>query len=138
MTETNQRPVLDPDELVRDDVAHLWHHILQHSVLQSQEPMIVVETKECSGETGVASFRAGRVFKVQAGKCQDPDAPDRSLYQVLLYRASGDSGDYEVLWVDSAGADSIAQQLRENREFALLWHRCGNRPDAAEPIEDTD
>lgn len=83
-----------------------------------REPMIVVDTKTCAGEWGLASFRAERVYKVQVGNCQDPDDSRKKLYQVMLKSLTGGT-DYEILWVDEAGVQEIRTQLRENREAAL-------------------
>ncbi len=33
----------NPDELVRQDRQHVWHHLLQHSTLATKEPMIITE-----------------------------------------------------------------------------------------------
>ncbi|MBT8080189.1 MAG: hypothetical protein KJO31_16540 [Gammaproteobacteria bacterium] len=86
-----------------------------------REPLIVVDTRNCAGESGLASFRAERVFKVQAGICQDPDDSRKKLYQVMLKSLTGGT-DYEILWVDEAGMQDIRTQLRENREAALRRH----------------
>jgi hypothetical protein len=82
------------------------------------EPGIVVATKDCQGSTGIASFRAERVYTIQDGHCVDPDAAGRKLQQVLL-RSIGGFGKYDVIWVDEAGARLIFDQLKENREAAL-------------------
>jgi hypothetical protein len=83
-----------------------------------QEPLIVVDTKDCGGELGLASFRAERVFKIQTGKCQDPDDSGKPLYQVMLKSLMGEA-DYEIVWVDAAGMLAIREQLLENRKAAL-------------------
>ena len=96
-----------------------------------QEPLIVVETRDCQGNAGLASFRAERVFKVQAGKCQDPNDSDQPLYQVLLRSLVGAS-DYEIVWVDAEGMQTIRDQLEENRRAALRSHdgyRAADRSD---------
>ena len=82
------------------------------------EPLIVVETKDCEGNAGLASFRAERVFKVQAGNCRDPDDSDQPLYQVMLRSLLG-ANEYEIVWVDAAGMQAIQDQLEENRRAAL-------------------
>lgn len=96
-----------------------------------QEPLIVVETKDCEGNAGLASFRAEAVFKVEAGKCRDPDDTDKPLYQVMLRSLLGAS-DYEIVWVDAAGMKMIQTQLEENRRAALRrrdGYRAPDRPD---------
>lgn len=96
-----------------------------------QEPLIVVGTKDCEGNAGLASFRAERVFKVQAGNCRDPDDSDQPLYQVMLRSLLG-ADDYEIVWVDAAGMQAIRDQLEENRRAALRSHdgyRAPDRPD---------
>ena len=98
-----------------------------------REPMVVVETKDCGGSKGLASFRAERVFKVQAADCRDPDNLDESLYQVLLHSTTGAGGQFEIIWIDAANMQSIRQQLQENREAALRWRDC-TRP-AAPPAD---
>jgi len=83
-----------------------------------REPRIVVETKDCSGASGLATFRAARVYSVQEGDCRDPDAPDQNLHQVLLQSLNGVSR-YDVIWVDETGVQTIRQQLEENRQLLL-------------------
>lgn len=104
----------------------------------TREPMVVVETKDCGGNKGLASFRAERVFKVQAAECRDPDNRDESLYQVLLYSLTGGGGQYEIIWIDASNMQSIRQQLKENREAALRWRDCRRpaAPPPAAPAED--
>jgi hypothetical protein len=95
-----------------------------------QEPLIIVETKDCEGNAGLASFRAERVFKVQAGNCRDPDDSGSPLYQVMLRSLLG-SGDYDIVWVDAAGMKEIKSQLEENRRSALRrrdGYRAPGRP----------
>ena len=82
------------------------------------EPLIVVETKDCEGNAGLASFRAEQVFKVESGNCRDPDESDKPLYQVMLRSLLG-AGDYDIVWVDAAGMKEIRLQLEENRRAAL-------------------
>ena len=93
----------------------------------SREPLIVVDTKNCAGEFGLASFRAERVFKVQTGNCQDPEDSRKKLYQVMLKSLLGDT-DYEVVWVDEAGMRDIRAQLKENRQAALRRRDPYRRP----------
>jgi len=96
-----------------------------------QEPLIVVATKDCEGSAGLASFRAERVFKVEAGNCRDPDDSDKSLYQVML-RSLLDASDYDIVWVDAAGMKEIQNQLEENRRAALHrrdGYRAPDRPE---------
>ena len=35
------------EELVKLDREHVWHHIMQHKVFQTQDPMVVVEARGC-------------------------------------------------------------------------------------------
>jgi len=96
-----------------------------------REPLIVVGTKDCEGNAGLASFRAERVFKVQAGNCRDPDDSDQPLYQVMLRSLLG-AHEYEIVWVDAAGMQAIQDQLEENRRAALRsrdGYRAPGRPD---------
>ncbi len=96
-----------------------------------QEPLVVVETKDCDGNAGLASFRAERVFKVEAGNCRDPEDSDKPLYQVMLRSLLG-AGDYDIVWVDAAGMKAIQHQLEENRRAALRRrdsYRAPGRPD---------
>ena len=83
-----------------------------------REPLIVIETKDCSGTTGLASFQAERVFKVEGGACADPDNPGEQLKQLFLLPATR-GGERELLWLDASAAADLAKQLRENREAAL-------------------
>ena len=96
-----------------------------------QEPLIIVKTKDCEGNAGLASFRAERVFKVESGNCHDPDDSDKPLYQVILRSLLG-AGDYDIVWVDAAGMKEIQLQLEENRRTALRRrdiHRSPGPPD---------
>jgi len=95
-----------------------------------REPLIVVETKDCAGNYGLASFRADRVFKIETGNCQDPSDSDQPLYQVMLRTLTG-AGNYDVLWVDSTGVQTIREQLEENRQAALGRRDCNRSPDQA-------
>jgi len=88
-----------------------------------REPLIVVETKDCAGNVGLASFRADRVFKIETGNCRDPDDSDQTLYRVMLRILTG-AGNYDVLWVDSKGVQAIREQLEENRQAALSRREC--------------
>jgi taurine-pyruvate aminotransferase len=38
---------IDVDQMVKLDREHLWHHIMQHKVFETQEPTIMVEGKGC-------------------------------------------------------------------------------------------
>ena len=113
-------------------VAATDHHGPYHGEYwQEQEPLIVVETKDCEGNAGLASFRAAAVFKVEAGNCRDPDDSDKPLYQVMLRSLAG-AGNYEIVWVDLAGMKAIQNQLEENRRAALRrrdGYRAPDRPD---------
>ena len=108
------------------------HHYDSHyRDFRREEPLIVVETKDCEGNAGLASFRAERVFKVQAGDCRDPDDSGRPLYQVLLRSLLGAS-DYDIVWVDATGMRAIRDQLEENRRAALRrrdGYRAPEQPD---------
>ena len=35
------------EELVKLDREHIWHHIMQHKVFQTQDPMVIVEARGC-------------------------------------------------------------------------------------------
>ncbi|PKN07561.1 MAG: aspartate aminotransferase family protein [Deltaproteobacteria bacterium HGW-Deltaproteobacteria-8] len=39
----NKAELTDPSALVKGDVEHVWHHLLQHSALVAKEPVIMVE-----------------------------------------------------------------------------------------------
>ena len=83
-----------------------------------REPRIVVETRDCSGSDGLATFQAERLFTIQRGDCQDPANQDQYLYQVLLRSLNGASS-YDVIWVDDLGRETIRRQLEENRRRKL-------------------
>ena len=104
------------------------HHYEYRYGHYRQEPLLVVDTKSCAGDQGLASFRAERVFKIEAGDCRDPDDQNKKLYQVMLRTLTG-AGDYEVIWVDYAGMRTIREQLAENRRHALHARDCYRSPD---------
>lgn len=106
-------------------VAHEYDSLYRDN---RQEPLIVVPTKDCAGNAGLASFRAERVFKVQAADCRDPDDSDQPIYQVMLISLLG-AGDYDVVWVDTAGMQVIREQLEENRRAALRRRDGHREPD---------
>lgn len=93
-----------------------------------REPLIVVDTKDCAGNDGLATFRADRVFRIQVGGCHDPSSPGQPLYQVMLRTLTG-SNDYEVVWVNAAGMRAVREQLQENRQAALRQKDCSRTPD---------
>jgi taurine-pyruvate aminotransferase len=46
----------EAQELTRQDKEHLWHHLTQHRVFETAEPMIVVEGK------GLLKISAGHII----------------------------------------------------------------------------
>jgi len=38
-------PIVNADEIVKMDKDYLWHHLMQHKVFETKEPMVVVEGK---------------------------------------------------------------------------------------------
>ena len=87
-------------------------------VYRDQDPQIVVETRNCSGATGLAAFHPDRLRSIKTAPCSNPDAAGEPLKQVFL-KSEGGTGQYEIVWVDEAGAQSIRRQLEENRAAAL-------------------
>lgn len=77
----------------------------------SADVPITVQTTECSGETGLASFDVARLYRIQAGNCADPKDAGRRLQQVLLH-SDGDLTRYEVLLVTEQEATAIVDQVR--------------------------
>lgn len=83
---------------------------VQAAVVVDDVP-ITVQTTECSGDTGMASFEVSRLYRIQAGNCPDPADPERTLQQVLI-RSDGDLTRYQVLLVSQDEAAAILQQVR--------------------------
>jgi len=99
-----------------------------------QNPLIVVATKDCAGNDGLASFRGDRVFRIVTGNCRDPDDSDQPLYQVMLRTLTG-NGNYDAIWVDSAGMQSIQEQLEENRQAELQRRECSRSAEG--PVDES-
>ena len=78
----------------------------------SDQLQVTVETTECSGDVGIASFNVDRFYKVQSGGCEDPTHPGRKLQQVLVKSRSPDF-QYEVLWVTQEEARNLLAQVRD-------------------------
>jgi hypothetical protein len=76
-----------------------------------EQLQVTVETTECSGDVGIASFNVDRFYKVQSGGCDDPTHPGRKLQQVLVKSRSPDF-QYEVLWVTQEEARNLLAQVR--------------------------
>lgn len=72
---------------------------------------ISVQTTECSGEAGLATFDVDRLYKIQPGNCADPGNPARKLQQVLI-RSDGDLTRYDVVQVTEDQAATILEQVR--------------------------
>ena len=70
---------------------------------------VTVETTDCNGGTGVASFESSRLAKIQDAVCADPTDPEVKLQQVLLHSQRGSS--YEVLTVTRSGRQNIMDQI---------------------------
>lgn len=73
------------DDLVRLDREHVWHHIMQHKVFETQEPLIMVEGKGCTlkdirGREFLDAVSGG-VWCVSLGYGQDSIA--RAVYDQL-------------------------------------------------------
>ncbi len=86
---------------------------------------VAVETTDCEGETGFASFESTRLAKIQDATCRDPDDRDKKLQQVLLH-SDHPSTKYEVLTVTNAESKSIMKQIKGITEAEL---RNLERPD---------
>jgi hypothetical protein len=85
---------------------------------------IAVQTTDCFGATGFASFNAGDLYKIQTGDCVDPRT-GKQLQQILL---KSDSGlvRYDVLWITPEEARNVLAQVDEINRAKI--ERL-NRPD---------
>ena len=72
---------------------------------------VTVETTDCEGSTGLASFESERLAKIQDATCPDPTDPSNKLKQVLLHSASPQM-QYEVITVSGVGSESIMKQIK--------------------------
>lgn len=79
---------------------------------------VTVETTDCVGDSGFASFDADRLVKIQAAACPDPTDSSRKLQQILL-TSDGRVTNYEVLTVTMDAARQVMDQIREVREARL-------------------
>lgn len=83
------------EELVRLDREHVWHHIMQHSIFENQDPMIVVEGKGCTfkdikGREFLDAVSGG-VWCVNLGYGQDSiaDAVYSQMKEMPYYAMTG-------------------------------------------------
>ncbi len=72
---------------------------------------ISVQTTECGGESGLATFDVDRLYKIQPGTCADPGNPGQRLQQVLI-RSDSDLTRYDVVQVTQDEATAILEQVR--------------------------
>ncbi|MCP4300489.1 MAG: caspase family protein [Gammaproteobacteria bacterium] len=82
------------------------------------EVPITTQTTDCEGATGFASFDAGRLYKIQAAPCPDPEDSSRKLQQVLLI-SDGRITNYEVLTVTADEAKRIVEKLQAVSQATL-------------------
>ncbi len=105
---------------------------------------VVVQTTQCGGETGFASFLADKLFKIEEGWCADPNAPGEKLQQVFLETSTG-PGKYDLLWVTQDEAKSIMEQIKAIRDgklerlkgprIVIEQQASGPREQAVAPVE---
>lgn len=74
------------DEIIRQDKEHLWHHLMQHKVFESNEPMVVVEgdglrIKDIRGREFVDAV-SGAVWCVNVGYGRESIA--KVVYEQLV------------------------------------------------------
>ncbi len=86
---------------------------------------VSVQTTDCEGSTGFASFESTRLAKIQDAPCADPADRSKKLKQVMLH-TDRPLMQYEVITVDTAGSESIMNQIKgiSDAELENL-----NRPD---------
>ncbi|MEE2845125.1 MAG: aminotransferase class III-fold pyridoxal phosphate-dependent enzyme, partial [Gemmatimonadota bacterium] len=76
----------DADDIIEKDKQHLWHHMVQHSVFQTQDPMIFVEgegarVRDINGKEYLDGASGG-VWCVNVGYGRESMA--RVIYDQLL------------------------------------------------------
>ncbi|MFZ5643762.1 MAG: aminotransferase [Bacillota bacterium] len=83
------------EDLVKLDREHVWHHIIQHSIFDNQDPMIVVEAKGCifkdiRGREFLDAVSGG-VWCVNLGYAQNSiaDAVYRQMMEMPYYAMTG-------------------------------------------------
>ncbi len=79
---------------------------------------VTVQTTDCVGGTGIASFQSERLYTIQEGHCPDPNDPSKKLKQVLL-KSDGRVTNYELVWVTEAESQSILAQVKRISEAEL-------------------
>ncbi|AGA67819.1 adenosylmethionine-8-amino-7-oxononanoate aminotransferase [Desulfitobacterium dichloroeliminans LMG P-21439] len=76
---------LTPEQLVQKDRENVWHHLMQHQVFQTQEPVIMVEGKGCTVKDirgkEYLDAASGGVWCVNVGYGQDSIA--EAVYEQL-------------------------------------------------------
>ena len=93
--EKNCRADQDAKAFIQNDVGHVWHHMLQHSALANNEPLIVVEgeglrIRDIHGREYLDATSGG-VWCVNLGYGQTSLAKGgiRSAHQNALLRSLG-------------------------------------------------
>lgn len=79
---------------------------------------VTVQTTDCVGGTGIASFQSQRLYTIQEGHCPDPNDPTKKLKQVVL-KTGGRANNFEILWVTEAESQSVLAQVRRISEAEL-------------------
>lgn len=72
---------------------------------------VSVETTDCEGATGFASFDSTRLAKIQDAVCRDPNDPSKRLQQVLI-KSDSTLTQFDVLTVTNEASKEIIAQVR--------------------------
>lgn len=81
---------------------------------------LTVQTRDCAGSTGFATFNVGDLVKIQDSKCNNPENPGEQLKKVII-RSRSHLTRFEVVWVTAAEARNIQQQVKD-------YMTAGTRP----------
>lgn len=89
----------------------LWSALCCSAGLAAAGLEVTVQTTDCVGDVGFATFNTGDLYKIQGGDCVDPDTGEE-LQQVLLQSRDARLR-YDVLWVTRDEARNILRQIKD-------------------------
>lgn len=134
---------LQPEELIKMDKAHLWHHITQHKAFDSKEPLIITEGKGCwikniHGQEFLDAVSGG-VWCVNAGYGQERIALAVYDQLVQLPYYSGSAGNppaillaqklsemvpyLQRVYISNSGSEANEKAFKLSRQYNRLKHQ---------------